>query len=72
MFSDLEAGLFSKIYHGPLSATPYCTTPPMRLYSAADVLSAIRPSDQLMKLDILPGFYQLEVAPPHLKFYGLL
>jgi hypothetical protein len=43
----------------------------MRLYSAAEVLATLRPTDLLIKIDLTSGFYQLRIRPEHYKFYGI-
>jgi hypothetical protein len=51
--------------------TPYYTTPSMKLYSAVEVLSALRHTDKLIKIDLTSGFYQLQLQDQHAKFYGI-
>jgi hypothetical protein len=51
--------------------TPYYETPPLRLYSAAEVLQTIPRSASLIKIDLKAGFFQLAIAPHHWQYYGV-
>jgi hypothetical protein len=51
--------------------TDHYAKPPMRFYSAAEVLVAIRPTHQLIKIDLPSGFFQLRISPQHQRFYGI-
>jgi hypothetical protein len=51
--------------------TQHYTTPPMRLYSAAEILSTIPPHYFMVKIDLTSGFFQLKIHPDHTKFYGI-
>jgi len=51
--------------------TPYYATPSMRLYSAAEVLATLRPTDLLLKIDLTSGFYQIPMRQEHRKFNGI-
>jgi hypothetical protein len=52
--------------------TPFYYLPSMRLYPAAEVLISIQPKDQLMKLHLTSGFFQIKIAPQHQPYYGVL
>jgi hypothetical protein len=51
--------------------THYYSTPPMRLFSAAEVIHAIPRGAYLIKLDLLHGFFQLSLHSDYCKFYGI-
>jgi hypothetical protein len=51
--------------------TPLYRVPHITLYSAARVLSTLRPTDQLIKIDLTSGFYQIPIHPNHRRFYGI-
>jgi hypothetical protein len=51
--------------------TPFYQTPPMKLYSAAEVIAAIPATYQLIKIDLKSGFFQLRIKQQHTKFYGI-
>jgi hypothetical protein len=51
--------------------TPYYATPSMRLYSAAEVLATLRPTDLLLKIDLTSGFHQIPIRQEHRKFNGI-
>jgi hypothetical protein len=43
----------------------------MKLYSVAEVLSAIPPNYKLMKKDLSSGFSQIRIAEQYTKYYGI-
>jgi hypothetical protein len=45
-------------------------TPPMRLYSAADVLTTIPQDAQLIKVDLKSGFLQVPILRLYLRYCG--
>jgi hypothetical protein len=51
--------------------TSYYRTPPIRLYSAAEVLSAIPPTYQLIETDLTSGFFQIKIRQEHTMYYGI-
>jgi hypothetical protein len=46
-------------------------TPPMRLHSAAEVLTSIPHHFQMIKIDLTSGFFQLQIHQQFTKFYGI-
>jgi hypothetical protein len=44
--------------------------PPIRLYSAADILTTISPSSSLIKIDLASGFFEFHVRHQYWKYYG--
>jgi hypothetical protein len=46
--------------------------PKITLYSAARVLTTIHLFDQMIKLDLSSGFFQIPLAPQHRRFYGVI
>jgi hypothetical protein len=51
--------------------TPYYSMPPMRLYSAAEVLIAVPRTAQMIKIDLKSGFFQVQVRQQYTHFYGI-
>jgi hypothetical protein len=51
--------------------TAFYKTPPMRLYSAAEVISAIPPHYQLIKIDVVSGFFQIHIKEENTKYYDI-
>jgi hypothetical protein len=51
--------------------TKFYKTPPMRLYSAAEVISAIPPHYQMIKNDLVSGFFQITTNNNHVRHYGI-
>jgi hypothetical protein len=51
--------------------TPLYRPPPIRLYSAADVLSTISPNSTMVKMDLKSGFFQLAIHPQYWRYYGV-
>jgi hypothetical protein len=51
--------------------TPFYQTPPMRLYSAAEVLVALPQNAQLIKVDLKSGFFQIPICTEYLHHYGI-
>jgi hypothetical protein len=51
--------------------TDYYQLPPTTLYSAAQVLTAIPPASQLIKIDLKSGFFHFPIAPQHQQYYGV-
>jgi hypothetical protein len=51
--------------------TPYYKTPPMWLYSAAEVLVTIPPHYQMIKIDLTSGLFQIRIAPEYTRHYGI-
>jgi hypothetical protein len=45
--------------------TPYFRVPHITLYSAARVLSTILSTDEMIKIDLTSGFFQIRVHPQH-------
>jgi hypothetical protein len=50
--------------------TPFYKTPPMQLYSAAEVLTSLQPHDQIIKVDLKSGFYHFQIQAQQQRFYG--
>jgi hypothetical protein len=51
--------------------TSFYDTPPMRLYSAAEVLVALPQNGRMIKIDIRAGFFQIDIHPRFRHFYGV-
>lgn len=51
--------------------TAFYNKPPITLYSAAEVLTAIPRNGQLIKLDLKYSFFQLNICQEHRRFYGI-
>jgi hypothetical protein len=45
------------------------TTPPIRVYSAAEVLQTMPPAARMIKIDLKSGFFQLKIQPRFQPFY---
>lgn len=45
--------------------------PPIRLYSAAGILTTIPPGAQMIKIDLRSGFFQIRIRPEHRQYYGV-
>jgi glycerophosphoryl diester phosphodiesterase len=50
--------------------TDFYQLPPMKLYSAAEVLLTIPPGASLVKIDLSSGFFHFRIHPDHVKFYS--
>jgi hypothetical protein len=51
--------------------TPFYKTPPLLLYSAAEILQTIPRNARLIKIDLRSGFFQLPVHSCFWKYYGV-
>jgi hypothetical protein len=51
--------------------TAFYAAPLMRLYSAAEVLSAIPQDHFMIKLDLVSGFFQIPIKEQYQKFYSI-
>jgi hypothetical protein len=50
---------------------PYYETPPLRLYTAAEILQTIPEKAQIIKLDLKAGFFQTRIHPQCRRYYGI-
>jgi hypothetical protein len=51
--------------------TPLYRPQPIRLYSAAEVLSTISPASTMIKIDLKSGFFQLAIRPQDWRYYSV-
>jgi hypothetical protein len=51
--------------------TPLYRPPPIRLFSAADILTTITPASSLINIDLASGFFQFHVRQQYWKCYGV-
>jgi hypothetical protein len=51
--------------------TPFYKVPHTTLYRAARVLSTIRLTDTMIKVDLTSDFFQIRIHPQHQKYYGV-
>lgn len=51
--------------------TRYYITPPMRLYSAAEIIHVILRGARMIKLDLPRGFFQRRLHPDYSSYYGV-